>query len=186
MLRKLLTVLCSMIRANPTYFCVPWQGAGGRVAVIPMRRIGRQPDKVYCCECGSDCLDFDFNHFDDRVLATVTEMAHLQIWRLPATDLTTDLRTPTATMKGHTRRVTTVDFHPTANNLVLTTSGDLTVRIWDIEKQSERLKVDGHTDTILNFSWNREASAFASACKDKDMRIVDPRANKVTEVRNLC
>jgi len=38
-------------------------------------------------------------------------------------------------LKGHTRRVPTVDFHPTANNVVVTSSGDNTVRLWDIEKK---------------------------------------------------
>lgn len=31
----------SVIRANMTYFCVQWQGAGGRVAVIPLSQKGK-------------------------------------------------------------------------------------------------------------------------------------------------
>lgn len=74
----------SVIRANKRFFCVPWQGAGGRVAIIPLTKTGRQPDKMFCLECGSDCLDFDFYKFSDDLIATVTENAHLQIWKIPA------------------------------------------------------------------------------------------------------
>lgn len=69
---------------------------------------------MQCIECGSECLDFDFNPFNDSVLATVTESAHLQVWKIPPGGITQSMRTPDMTLKGHTRRVTTVDFHPTA------------------------------------------------------------------------
>lgn len=48
---------------------------------------------------------------------------------------------------GHTRRITTVDFHPLASNIVVTSAGDFTVRLWDIEKASEQLRLDGHSDS---------------------------------------
>jgi WD40 repeat protein len=50
-----------------------------------------------------------------------------------------------------------------------------------MEKEAEQLKVGGHSDTILNFAWNWDASLFASSSKDRDLKIIDPRSNKVTD-----
>jgi len=90
----------SFLRANKKYFVVPWRGTGGQVGVIPFSRQGRQPDKVGCVECGSECLDFDLNPFNDDILATVNEAAHLQIWKIPQGGLTSTERTPTSVLKG--------------------------------------------------------------------------------------
>ena len=77
----------SVIRVNPSFFCVPWStgtsGGAGLVAVLPMGKPGRQKDTIPLLECGSPCLDFDWNPFDDQMLATVTENALLQIWKIP-------------------------------------------------------------------------------------------------------
>eukprot|EP01118_Nematostelium_gracile_P018723 TRINITY_DN8435_c0_g1_i1.p1 TRINITY_DN8435_c0_g1~~TRINITY_DN8435_c0_g1_i1.p1 ORF type:complete len:699 (+),score=174.45 TRINITY_DN8435_c0_g1_i1:148-2244(+) len=169
----------SMIRANPKFIVVPWQGAGGRMAVIPFTRTGRQADKLPCLECGSDCLDFDWNPFDDNMLASVTESAHVQIWKVPEGGLTADIRTPDRVMKGHTRRVTTVDFHPNASNLVVTSAGDWTVRIWDIEKGVEAFKLKDHSDFITSLNWDNEGAQLLTSCKDKFLRIIDARSDTV-------
>jgi len=52
------------------------------------------------------------------------------------------------------------------------------VRMWDIEKGKECLKVDGGDDTIQSLSWNYDTSNFATSSKDKNVRIIDPRAGK--------
>jgi len=36
---------------------------------------------------------------------------------------------------------------------------------------------------VTSISWNHEGTVFASSCKDKKLRIVDPRAGKATAVR---
>eukprot|EP01114_Cavostelium_apophysatum_P008322 TRINITY_DN2072_c0_g1_i1.p1 TRINITY_DN2072_c0_g1~~TRINITY_DN2072_c0_g1_i1.p1 ORF type:complete len:931 (-),score=272.47 TRINITY_DN2072_c0_g1_i1:40-2832(-) len=171
----------SVIRNNTKYFSVPVQGAGGRVAVVPLSKKGRQPDSMPVIECGSDCLDFDFSLFNESLFATVTESAHIQVWRIPEGGLTTTVRTPEITMKGHTRRVTAVDFHPNAANVLVTSAGDLTIRLWDVEKSEEKIKLEGPTDAIQSVSWNWDGSLMASSSKDKEMRIYDPRTNNITQ-----
>ena len=88
-------------------------------------------------------------------------------------------------MRGHTRRVTTIDFHPNASNIAVTTAADLTVKFWDIEKGQARLTVDGHEDTIHSLSWNWDTSNFATSCRDKLIRIVDPRAKNIMQVGSI-
>jgi len=125
-------------------------------------------------------LDFDFSPFDDYLLSTVTENALLQLWKLPSDykTFTKAIREPASVLKGHTRRVTSVDFHPTANNVVVTSAGDLTIRFWDIQQNAEKLKLDAHADSILSTSWNWNGSLMSSSSKDKLLKLWDPRNNK--------
>eukprot|EP01117_Protostelium_nocturnum_P002563 TRINITY_DN1329_c0_g1_i4.p1 TRINITY_DN1329_c0_g1~~TRINITY_DN1329_c0_g1_i4.p1 ORF type:complete len:956 (-),score=442.62 TRINITY_DN1329_c0_g1_i4:269-3136(-) len=169
----------SFLKANSTYFVVPWRGTGGQVAVIPFKRTGRQPDKVGLVECGSECLDFDFNPFDDSLLATVTESALLQLWKIPEGGYTSVERNPTTVLRGHTRRVTSVDFHPLVNNVVATSSFDFTVKLFDIAAEKERASVGDHEDAIISVGWNFDGSLMVTASKDRFLRIFDPRSNKL-------
>jgi len=41
-----------------------------------------------------------------------------------------------------------VKFHPLASNVLTSASYDMTVRIWDIENEEERIKLTGHTDVV--------------------------------------
>jgi hypothetical protein len=174
----------SFIKANPTFFAVPWRGPGGQVAVIPLSKLGRQNEKTPTVECGSECLDFDFSPFNDNLLATVTESAHLQMWKVPVGgyNLGTVTRTPDTVLKGHTRRVTSVDFHPNVENIIVTSAGDQSVRVWDISAEKEVLKfADFHTDVVQSVTFSWDSGLIATSCKDRLLRIFDPRTNKLVE-----
>jgi len=54
------------------------------------------------------------------------------------------------------------------------------VKIWDIEKGSNSLSIDAqHTDIVNSSDWNENGSLICTASKDKKLRVIDPRANKV-------
>ena len=40
-----------------------------------------------------------------------------------------------------------------------------------------------HADVAQSFSWNPEGSLIVSSSKDKKLRVLDPRANSVTQVK---
>ena len=42
-----------------------------------------------------------------------------------------------------------------------------------------------HKDTIFSMSWNRDGSLFATTCKDKKIRVIDPRQNVVVAVSDI-
>jgi len=83
------------------------------------------------------------------------------------------------TLTGHKRKVGNLRWNPTANNVLATTSTDYSVKIWDVEKGAARLTVEGHGDIIQNVDWNYDGSLIATACKDKKIRVIDPRTNQV-------
>lgn len=72
-------------------------------------------------------------------------------------------------------------FHPVAENVLASASTDLTIKLWDVEKGTERQQITGHTEIIQSMSWNYNGSLLATTCRDKKLRIFDVRANKVVQ-----
>ncbi|XP_075441081.1 coronin-1C-A-like [Ascaphus truei] len=65
-----------------------------------------------------------------------------------------------------------VSSSPGCDNLVL---------IWDVGSGQSVLSLDEmHTDLIYSVAWNRDGSLLATSCKDKKVRIIEPRAGTIT------
>merc|ERR1712188_204934 len=80
---------------------------------------------------------------------------------------------------GHRRKVGTIHFNPTANNVVATSSADYTVKVWDVETGSANLSITGHSEMIQCLDWNRNGSLMLTTSKDKQFRLIDPRAQNI-------
>lgn len=173
----------SVVRVNSEFFAVPWNGTGGPLAVIPHSATGRQPTNVPCFEIGSQLLDFDAHPFNTRIFATGGEDAHVKIWKVPEGGLLAQKKNVTASeadMIGHTRKITTVNFHPTAEGILLTTGADLVVRVWDLNNAREALTLSGHNELIAGIAVGYQGDTVATACRDKQLRIFDMRSKTVT------
>ena len=49
---------------------------------------------------------------------------------------------------GHRDRATIVRYHPTANNILKSASYDLSINIWDVNKEKAALSLVGHLETV--------------------------------------
>ena len=57
------------------------------------------------------------------------------------------------------------------------------VLIWNVGTAEELYRLDSlHPDLIYNVSWNRNGSLFCTACKDKSVRVIDPRRGTLVAV----
>lgn len=171
----------SVVKANAESFAVPWTGTGGLLAVIPFTQTGRLPTSVSCFEIGSQLLDFDAHPFNPRIFATGGEDAHVKVWRVPDGGLISLKKNLTACevdMIGHTRKITTVNFHPTAENILFTSGADLVVRVWDVTKGEETHVLGGHNELIAGISVGYQGDILATACRDKQLRVFDIRAKE--------
>lgn len=168
---------CDFVRCNTTFFAIPWQsGGGGSMAVIKHSDTGKaKSDTPVLTGHKAQILDFDFNPFNDFILATGSEDCTVKIWGIPPEGLTQTIDAPLVSVDAHGRRVGIVRFHPTASNVLITTGLDHKLKLWDIEEVACKSLVEGFGDTIQSLDFNLDGSLFVVTSKDKMVRIVDPR-----------
>ncbi|KAK9240157.1 hypothetical protein V1525DRAFT_354468 [Lipomyces kononenkoae] len=177
----------NLIKVNPLYLSVNWNASGGGAfAVIPLSERGKIPDQIPLFRGHTAAvLDTDWNPFDDHVIASGSEDSKVGIWKVPENysvlreqgDSITDVQ-PAAKLSGHTRKVGHVQFHPVANNVLASSSGDYTVKFWDIEAGKAKTTLK-HNDMVVSMSFNYIGSLIATTSRDKKIRIWDPRSEKV-------
>eukprot|EP00178_Gracilaria_changii_P003083 TRINITY_DN14504_c0_g1_i1.p1 TRINITY_DN14504_c0_g1~~TRINITY_DN14504_c0_g1_i1.p1 ORF type:complete len:448 (+),score=85.04 TRINITY_DN14504_c0_g1_i1:40-1383(+) len=175
-----------LIAASPTHFALLWEaGGGGSFAVLPFSKTGKW-DQTNALVAGhkSPVLDLDFNPMNNGIVASASEDCTAKLWSVPEEALESTVHADGAlqTLIGHKRKVGSVNFHPTANNILATTSTDYSVKIWDIEKGNCSLSIDAqHSDIIQSFDWNSNGSLSVTSSKDKGLRVLDPRQQKVAQ-----
>lgn len=84
----------------------------------------------------------------------------------------------------HQRRVGMVVWHPTANNILLSAGSDNIVVIWNVGCGEPLSTIDAHPDIIYSCCFNWDGSLLLTTCKDKKIRIINPRDGEVFEVRS--
>lgn len=68
-------------------------------------------------------------------------------------------------------------FNPAAENVLATSSGDYTIKLWDVEAGSPRLTLK-HGDIVQSLSWSPNGSLLVTTSRDKKLRIWDVRQEK--------
>ena len=136
-------------------------------------------------------LDFEWSPFDDAMLATASEDTTIKIWSVPEewepidikgvnNSSGEDITESMVDLVGHTKKVNLLRFHPTANNVLASTSSDYTVKLWDVEAGHELVTFDDMQDLCQDIVWDYKGDNYATACKDKAVRFVDARSSTVT------
>jgi len=126
-----------------------------------------------------DVLDVEFSPFNDNLIASCSEDCYSKIWSIPDGGLKENMNTPVQNLSGHRKKVGTCNFHPLASNVMATTSADSTVKVWDIETGQAKNDIGGHPDIIQSAAWDHHGVLYATASKDKKVRLLDPRANAI-------
>eukprot|EP00301_Raphidiophrys_heterophryoidea_P002402 c11119_g1_i1.p1 GENE.c11119_g1_i1~~c11119_g1_i1.p1 ORF type:complete len:448 (+),score=102.33 c11119_g1_i1:44-1345(+) len=167
------------LKGNTKFAAVSWNSAGGgSLAVLAHDKAGRLGANTPLIKGHKGpVLDFQFNPFDEYQIATGSDDNTVKIWQIPEGGVEQDISDPLVSLDGHQKKVHIVDYHPTANNILISASHDQTVKIWDVVKATAAKSFDDLFPEITwSVSWNKQGSLFVSTCKDKNVRIVDPRA----------
>ncbi|ELP88950.1 Coronin, putative, partial [Entamoeba invadens IP1] len=166
----------NMVSCGVKHFSMVWDVAGGGAfATIPYDRHGKQTEVCLASGHKGTVLDIDYNPFNDDLVASVSEDCNVYIWSIPEGCPQGNLTDPAQLIKGHKRKVGTCNFNPCASNVLATSSADATLKLWDIEQGEEMFNIGGFTDIVNSVCWNKNGSQLVSTCKDKKMRIIDPR-----------
>jgi len=172
------------IKANTKFVGVIWEASGGgSFWVHDVKKVGRLNAANLPLIAGhkGDVLDIDFHPFNENLVASVSEDCYVKLWQIPDGGPTATITDAVQTLQGHKRKVGTADFHPTANNVLATTGADLEVKLWDVEAGKVLDTIKGHSDIIQCLAWNANGSQFATTCKDKKIRLSDPRTEKTAQ-----
>ena len=177
-----------LLTCSSVFWAVPWKGAGGAVYVSRLDQPGKV-DSTPPVISGhrAPVLDLAFSPFHENVLATASDDSHVKIWHIPEGGLSTSLDSDAASADyaNHTNSVRCLKFHPRSNNLLASASLDSTVRIWDIESCNDvcTFAVNDLQDgaSVSNIDFNYTGYSILAACKDKAVRLFDPRAGTMCQ-----
>lgn len=172
------------ITASAAFMAFNVDHNGSNLAVLPLEDYGRKSKTMPLLHAHADTVtDMDFSPFHDGLLATGSQDCLVKLWHIPETGLEEPLCNPECTFSHRQRRVEVVCWHPSAEHL-LTTVSYTNLSLWDVISQQELFSNNEHTDVIQSLSWKQDGVLLATSCKDKQVRIIDPRAS--TCIVNSC
>uniref|UniRef100_A0A8C8WTG0 Coronin n=1 Tax=Panthera leo TaxID=9689 RepID=A0A8C8WTG0_PANLE len=172
----------SFCAVNPKFLAIIVEaGGGGAFIVLPLAKTGRV-DKNYPLVTGhtAPVLDIDWCPHNDNVIASASDDTTVMVWQIPDYTPMRNITEPIITLEGHSKRVGILCWHPTARNVLLSAGGDNVIIIWNVGTGEVLLSLDDmHPDVIHSVCWNSNGSLLATTCKDKTLRIIDPRKGQV-------
>uniref|UniRef100_A0A3B4DTX8 Coronin n=1 Tax=Pygocentrus nattereri TaxID=42514 RepID=A0A3B4DTX8_PYGNA len=167
---------------NPKFVAIIVEASGGGAfLVLPLHKTGRI-DKAYPTVCGhtGPVLDIDWCPHNDQVIASGSEDCTIMVWQIPENGLVTSMSEPVVVLEGHSKRVGIITWHPTARNILLSAGCDNMIMIWNVGTGEALITLeDMHPDVIYSACWNRSGSLICTACKDKKVRVIDPRKEEI-------
>ncbi|XP_017741816.1 PREDICTED: coronin-7 isoform X1 [Rhinopithecus bieti] len=157
---------CSLIAFNSDH--------PGVLGIVPLQGQGEDKRRVVHLGCHSDLVtDLDFSPFDDFLLATGSADRTVKFWRLPGPGQALP-SAPGVVLGPEDLPVEVLQFHPTSDGVLVSAAGTA-VKVWDVAKQQPLTELVAHGDLVQSAIWNRDGALVGTACKDKQLRIFDPR-----------
>uniref|UniRef100_A0A1D5Q2R7 Coronin n=1 Tax=Macaca mulatta TaxID=9544 RepID=A0A1D5Q2R7_MACMU len=157
---------CSLIAFNSDH--------PGVLGIVPLQGQGEDKRRVAHLGCHSDLVtDLDFSPFDDFLLATGSADRTVKLWRLPGPGQALP-SAPGVVLGPEDLPVEVLQFHPTSDGVLVSAAGT-TVKVWDAAKQQPLTELVAHGDLVQSAIWSRDGALVGTACKDKQLRIFDPR-----------
>ncbi|KAK4287225.1 hypothetical protein Pmani_039700 [Petrolisthes manimaculis] len=171
---------------NPKFCAIIVEsGGGGAFIVLPLNKINKAgripPDHPLVGGHKGPVLDIAWDPFNDNVIASGSEDCVVKVWQIPDYGLVTTMTESVVDLMYHQRRVGMVVWHPTANNVLLSAGSDNIVVIWNVGCGDPLCTVDVHPDIIYSCCFNWDGSLLLTTCKDKKIRIINPRDGEVFE-----
>jgi coronin-1B/1C/6 len=168
---------------NPKFVAIVVEGAGGGpFLVLPLEktgRVGTNSSNFHVDGHTSPVLDLAWSPFNDNVIASASEDCTVKIWAIPNEGLSEPLREEAVKLVQHEKRALLVSWHPTAEHVLASAGADNMIFLWKVDSAEILVSIDCHSDLPLSISWNLNGSLFATTCKDKTLRVINPRNGKV-------
>lgn len=180
----------NIIQTNGKYLSVNWDSSGGGAfAVIPLEEVGKAPDTVSLFRGHKGpVLDTAFDPFDHQIIASCSDDGNIFVWKIPedysfhnyrdSNDEVKDILEPHLILKGHSRKVGHISFHPCAKDVLVSSSIDYSVKFWNVQSGTEEFTLQ-HPDLVTSFDFNYNGQLLATTSRDKKLRIWDLTTRKI-------
>ncbi|KAK7789673.1 hypothetical protein R5R35_011444 [Gryllus longicercus] len=162
---------------NPKFVAVVTEVAGGGTfLVLPLHNTGRLDfNSSRVTGHRGPVLDIKWNPFNDNIIASCSDDCTVKLWYIPDGGLATHLTDWLIDLHGHKRRVGYIEWHPSAENILISAGFDHLMIVWDVGHGQAVNVIDCHPDVIYSLSFNRDGSLVTTTCKDKKLRVIEPR-----------
>lgn len=169
----------TFVAVNNKYLAAITEAAGGGAfLLLPLERVGRvDRDAPLVCGHKAAVLDIQWCPHNDDLIASASEDCTVKVWSIPERGLYRNLEEPVVDLHGHQRKAFLVVWHPSAQNILLSAGADNKIFIWNIGTSEVISEID-FPDVPISASWNWDGSRLAVSCKDRKLRIVDPRSGR--------
>ena len=120
-----------LLAVNSSLLAVSWT-VNGAIGVLPLSDVGKRSGReVPLIHAPSGTIyELAFNPFNDTQLLSSGDDAAVRLWQLEdGVGLSQNLGTAAATLSGHTKRVSTIRWNPTASGVVVSGSHDGSVKV---------------------------------------------------------
>jgi len=82
------------------------------------------------------------------------------------------------TLQEHSEKVTYVQFHPSAANILLSASADGTTIVWDLDESGAIVSTHQTSAPPQDIAWDARGEHYAISTKDKCIRIIQARTGE--------
>ena len=166
----------SYIKASGKYFALATAGGGGPFSVYDLAHPGRVKEQGnQVLGHSSAVLDFDWNPFDDCMIASASDDSTVKVWQIPEDGMKDNITEPVVDLRGHGRKVMLCKWNPTVNMALASCSSDQAVKLWDVSRGSEMWTFNGNPELTNDLAWDHNGNLLATSCKDKHVRVIDGR-----------
>ncbi|KAF5316705.1 hypothetical protein D9619_006802 [Psilocybe cf. subviscida] len=184
----------NIVSASGQYLSVNWNASGGGAFAIlplptPFGGIDGFPHKLLesmpmARSHTAPVLDTDWSPHNDAIVASGGEDGKVMIWKVEssmfegwgAEGWVPHDFDPVLRIDASPRKIGQVLFHPTAANVVASSSGEYTVKLWDLANPEDpRATLSGHGDIVQGMAFNPTGTLLATTCRDRKLRLFDPR-----------
>lgn len=172
-----------VIACNATHWAIPYNGGGGPIYVSSLSTPGkREPGCRVLHAHKAAVQDINFSAFHADLMAAASLDCTISIWNNACSSSDADIEAkPACVIGSHSNSVRTVDFHPTVPNLLVSTGLDMTIRLSDVTSGRQISLIDTNADgggadsVVNNVAFSLDGLSIAAACRDKNVRVIDPR-----------
>lgn len=120
-----------------------------------------QAGPVYCCVWSRSC----------GLAASAGKDRAVRLWDMQDTD--NGVGSCLASLEGHAEREFDVAFSTVQEHVLASTSRDQTVRLWDVGRQAETLRLGNHADEVCTCSFSQDEGTLAAGGAGRMFQLMD-------------